>query len=70
MMTQNEDRMRISGLLLPDERVAAEALGSLSDPRHFMERVSSIPLVERSISSIGSAYEATKNVSNIVRVLI
>ena len=36
---------------------------------HFMQRVSNIPLVRESISTIGIAYEATKNASSIVKVM-
>ncbi|KAJ3188143.1 hypothetical protein HDU85_005291 [Gaertneriomyces sp. JEL0708] len=46
---------------------------SSSDPRdrerpdHFMSRVSAIPLVNRSITQISTAYEATKNASRVVK---
>ncbi|KAJ3038241.1 Perilipin-5 [Rhizophlyctis rosea] len=55
----------------PDVQLAAEALGGMrhatEDSHHFMQRVSSIPLVHKSINQIGAAYEATKAASQIVK---
>ncbi|KAJ3037604.1 hypothetical protein HDV00_001492 [Rhizophlyctis rosea] len=62
-----------------DVQLAAEALGGMrhateyqqpiqDDSHHFMQRVSNIPLVHKSINHIGAAYEATKAASQIVKV--
>ncbi|KAI9099800.1 transcription factor Opi1-domain-containing protein [Phlyctochytrium arcticum] len=59
----------------PDVRMAAEALGGLSrgydnvaNPQeHFMQRVTNIPLVNKSINQLSTAYEATKNASRVVK---
>lgn len=40
-----------------------------SQSQHFMQRVSSIPLVEQSLNQLGAAYEATKNYSRVVKVI-
>ncbi|TPX59490.1 hypothetical protein SpCBS45565_g07723 [Spizellomyces sp. 'palustris'] len=62
----------------PDVQMAAEALGGLRhgdmgqamrqpNQEHFMQRVSNIPLVNKSINQISTAYEATKNASRVVK---
>ncbi|KAJ3149496.1 hypothetical protein HDU86_006900 [Geranomyces michiganensis] len=63
----------------PDVQMAAEALGGLrnggmqrrpsrqSSQEHFMQRVQNIPLVNKSINQISTAYEATKNASRVVK---
>ncbi|KAI8817027.1 transcription factor Opi1-domain-containing protein [Fimicolochytrium jonesii] len=63
----------------PDVQMAAEALGGLrngdmgrrpirqSSQEHFMQRVQNIPLVNKSINQLSTAYEATKNASRVVK---
>ncbi|RKO89979.1 transcription factor Opi1-domain-containing protein [Blyttiomyces helicus] len=46
---------------------ASSSASSPDSEQHFMQRVSNIPLVNKSINQIGAAYEATKNASRVVK---